>query len=193
MGDMTLDAILAAESERLNADPASYPYLPQQPTIKRCPEHPKMTLERRRGRFAFECPICSTMVCSACGRTEQMVWHNELCYRCQDRKALRDRETLARRRADELDRLVRLERIAVAVEQDAAELRRLLRFLHREDFAALAFDHTEGGPVRKPVCWSGCGPWPCTTRRLVDEMAYDEAAVADQVREDIAGMPDASG
>jgi hypothetical protein len=192
---MTLDDILAAESERLNADPVSYPYLPQQPTIKRCAEHPVMTLEQRRGRYAYECPICSTMVCSACGGTEQMAWHNELCYRCQDRKAVRDRENRARRRADELDRLVRLEALAVALEQDGAELRRLLRFLHRPNPAQVLIEFGRapslidpGTPDRELIaCWSGCGSWPCATRRLVD----DDEATADEVREDIAGMPDA--
>jgi hypothetical protein len=79
--------------------------------------------------------------------------------------------------------------VAVGLEQDGAELRRLLRFLHREDHAALAVEHTEDGPVRRQVCWSGCGSWPCLTRLLLD----DDELAAGMVREDIAGMSDASG
>jgi hypothetical protein len=81
--------------------------------------------------------------------------------------------------------------VAVALEQDGVELRRLLRHIHRRSPEPL-YRGPEEGP--EDLCDAGCGLWPCATRFLTD----GDEDVAEQIRaeilaEDIARMRDASG
>lgn len=184
-----LDEIFVEQSKRLHDDPLWYPYRPQNSAPRLCPDHPDAGIVQTRGRYAFECPACHTLVCQGCGTTENMAWFSSLCGRCQDRKAVRDREMRWQQRQVERDRMLRLERLVVALEQDGAELRRLLRFLHRPDPNHVGLEFRVASERQFTPCWSGCGLWPCATRRILDEIPGEEPT-ADQVREDVAGMPE---
>jgi hypothetical protein len=65
----------------------------------------------------------------------------------------------------------RAREVAVALEQEDAELRRLLRHIHRRSPEPF-YRGPEEGP--EDLCDAGCGFWPCATRFLI-EQARDAA------------------